>query len=109
MHRDTLDYTRIIHKDINLTDLLMNLFNESLDSHLVGNVTDITFYIGYTRLGIIGEPSFEGRLIYVVENNVLDTGCNKCFRNVETNSVRCACYPSVLSFKRKKICHNYLL
>ena len=77
----------------------MNLLNEGLYAHLIGNVADVTVNVLDTCCLVVVETSLESCLIDVIENDVFDTGCDKCFCNVETDTVRCAGNPGVLSFE----------
>ena len=71
-----------------------------------GNVADISLDILDTFCLVVSETTLESLLVDIIEDDVLYSGCNECFSNVETNSVRCAGNPGVFAFKAKWICHS---
>ena len=87
MHRDALDDTSIVHEDVNLTYLSMNLLNESLHSVLICHVANIALHILDASLLVVSKTTFKSSLVDVIENDGLDASPNKCLCNVETNTV----------------------
>ena len=99
MHRDALNDTCIVHEDINLTHLFMNLLHEGLHGILVRNVAHVTLHVLDTSLFVVVQATLQGSLIDVVENNGLDTSAYKSLGDVETDTIGSACYPGILSLK----------
>ena len=99
VHRDTLDDTSVVYQNINLTNLSVNLLHECLHGHFVSHVTNIALHILDASLFVVVQTTLQSSLVDVVENNVLNTCCNKSLSNVEANSVGCASDPGVFSFQ----------
>ena len=97
MHRDALDDTCVVYQNINLTNLCMNLLNGCLYSILVSYVADITLYVCNTCLLVVVQATLQSSIVNVVEDDVLNTCCNESLSNVETNTIRCAGNPGVLT------------
>ncbi len=103
VHGYALDDTGIVDEDVDLSDLGMDAFNEGFDSVLVGDIAYIAVHILDARCSIVIESAPEGFFVDIIEDDVLYSGCDKGFCDVETDSITCACYPSVFSFQRKEI------
>ena len=106
MHRNTLNDTSIVYKDVYLPNLCVNLLNKSLYAFLVSYIAYITLDILYASSLVVVKTALECSLVDVVENNHVCTCFNKCLSNIETDTVRSTSDPSVLTFKRKWICHS---
>ena len=99
MHRDTLDDTSVVDEDIDVTNLLMDSFYESLYSILVSNVTYIAVHVFDASLFIVSESALESSLVDVIEDNVLHASSHESLGDVEANTVRCACNPRIFTLK----------
>ena len=98
-HRDALDDTCVVHEDVNLTHLLVDLLHESLHSVLVRHVTDIALHVLDAGLLIVGQTASEELLINVVKDDCLDACSHESLGDVETDTIGCASDPGVLSFQ----------
>ena len=101
MHGDALDDAGIVYQDVYLTHFLVDGVNQLADSHLVGHVADIALHVGDASLLVVVKSALQGSLVDVVKHDVLHTSLYKGLCNVETNAVRCACNPRILTFERE--------
>ena len=101
MHRDALDDASIIDEDIYLANFFMNGFDKGFHIVFLGDVADIAVHVGDACLAIIVPSTLKSRFIDIVKHDVLDARGYKCLSNVESDTIRCACYPRILTFKRE--------
>ena len=99
MHGDALDDAGVVDEDVNLADLSVDFLDESLDVVFLRNVADIAVNVLDAGLLIVGQSALKGCFVDVVEDDVLDAGCNKRLGDVESDAVGSACNPSVFSFQ----------
>ena len=97
MHGDTLDDTCVVHQNVNLTYLCVNLLYECLHGILVGYVANVALHVLDASLLVVVQTTLQGSLVDVVEDNGLCTCCNKSLSNVEANTIGSAGNPGVLS------------
>ena len=81
----------------------MDFFNQSLYTLFVGYIAHVAFDVGDAGFFIVVQSALEGSFVDIVKNDVLYAGGYKRFGDVETNAVRCAGNPCVLTFEREKI------
>ena len=98
MHGDALDDTCVVHKDVNLSHLLVYFFYECLHSVFVGHVAHIALHVLYASLFVVGKSALQGSLVNVVEDNGFDASLYKSLGNVEADTVRSTGNPGILTF-----------
>ena len=103
VHRDTFDDAGIVHKDVDVTHLGVDFLNHLFHLVFFRNIANIAVHVSDTCVSIVLQTAGKELLVDVVEDNVLDTCCNKSFSNVEANAVRRTGDEGVLTFQRKRI------
>ena len=106
MHGDALDDAGVVDQDVDLSHLYVDALHERLDIILLGHVADIARDIGDAGFLVVGEAPLQSGFVDVVEDDVVDAGGDESFRDVEADAVGSARDPGVLSFKRKRVCHD---
>ena len=99
MHGDALDDAGVVDEDVDLAYFLVDRLDKGLDGHFVGHVAHVAVDVLDACFLVVVQTALEGSLVDVVENDVLDAGCDECLRNVEADAVRRTCNPGVLTFE----------
>ena len=97
MHRDTLDDTSVVHEDIDVTYLSVDLLYECLHSVLVSYVANVTLHILDASLFVVCQTALQRCVVDVVEDDGFDACSYESLSNVETNTLRSTGNPGVLT------------
>ena len=97
MHGNALDDAGIVHQNVNLAHLGMNLVYQFLHGVLVGHVADVALHVGNSSLLVVVKSALQSLFVAVVEDDGLNTSGHKCLCNVEADSVRSTGNPGVLT------------
>ena len=108
VHRDTLDNAGVVHEDVDLAHLFVDLLHEGLHVVLLGHVAHVPVYVRDARFLIIVQAPLQRGLVDVVEDDVPDAGFDKSFGDVEADSVGSARDPGVLAFEGEEVCHIFV-
>ena len=97
MHRDPLDDSRIVHKDIDRSEVLLNVSDHLRDFVFLGHIADISAGID-ALLCILFKRCVEMMLSAAVERD-LGTCICESFCNCKSDSVSCSCNERNAAFK----------
>ena len=98
MHGDALDDAGVVDQDVDLSYLLVDLLHECLHVVFLRDVAHVALHVLDASLFVVVQTTLQGCLVDVVEDDVLNTCCNKRLCDVEANAVRGAGNPGVLAF-----------
>ena len=108
VHGNALDDTGVVHQNVYLPYLCMNLLYQFFYSLFIRHIAYIAVYIGNTGLFVCLQPLFHRSLVGRIKDDVFDTGLHKSLGNSKANAVCGSCYPGILALQREKICHKIL-
>ena len=99
VHRNPLDDPCVVYQDVDLPDFAVDPLDEGLDVVFLGDIADVAGDVLDSGLGIVAQAALQGGFIDVVEDDVVNAGCNESLCDVEADSIGSTGNPGVLPFK----------